>query len=300
MSWALRIAEIFANACSRTAVIRHVERHLLAPENLVAWSERPVRMLPIDAAVGVDHFWLEPDAKRHAEAVNVFDERIQAIRELASVNIPVRNGAGVVIARVEPAVVEHEALRAKARGVTRYVLEHFGLVVEVDRLPAIVVQGTRALRSWPGNDVVSDVTLERHRTSVQSGSGIGEIEGCRREFPARPRVDSRGVAELDLASPVRELFGHHAVAAGPAVVKRPCLALGVCRATCWHEESWKMLVAGSSRAVLAEADAWDPWRAVQLEFAAPTAGDVDHLVRVLCGRHDRSRQPEHADLACPI
>ena len=92
---------------------RHVQRFLLAAEDLVFGPQRPVGMGAVQVAVRVDHLWLKPDAERHAFAVHMVDQRPKTVRVFARVYFPVRQRRGVIIALAEPAIVQHKPLGPK-------------------------------------------------------------------------------------------------------------------------------------------------------------------------------------------
>ena len=69
------------------------------------------------------------------------------------------------------------------------------------------------------------------------------------------------------------------------------LAHGVCRSSARDDQRGEMFVACPPRAVFAVAHASGPRCAGQLKFAAPTARDIDHLVRELRRGHDGGSQP---------
>ena len=93
-------------------------------------------------------------------------------------------------------------------------------------------------------------------------------------------------AELDLAATVGQFLGHHAVPAGPGVVEREGLALGVGAALTGEDQIGRVFVPRPAGAGFAQADAGGPGGADQVKLADPLAGDVDHLalLRALAGR----------------
>ena len=102
------------------------------------------------------------------------------------------------------------------------------------------------------------------------------------------------MAPLHLPPPVRKLFGDHRMTARPAIVEPVARPLGVCGPRGRDQQSGEVFVARATRAVVARVDACPPRGAVQLEFTAPPARDVDHLCAKLRRGHDRCGKPVQA------
>ena len=168
-------------------------------------------------------------------------------------------------------------------------------MIEVDRLPAVVVHRARAAGPREPHDPVPQVALERHGAAVEAAAGSGHVERCGLEAGRRFGLRIRGMAELDLAPPVGQLLGDHPMAAGPAVMEAVGRAPGVGRPAAGDDESGEVLVPGAAGAVLAKARSGRPGRDVRPELAAPAPGEVDHLVGERGGRQHRRGQPGEAD-----
>ena len=108
------------------------------------------------------------------------------------------------------------------------------------------------------------------------------------------------MAELDLAAPVGKLLCDHAVAAGPAIVQGVRLSARIGAAAGGHDQRGEMFVPGAARAVVAGADASGPRCADGLEFIAPAAREIDHLVGQLRAGQGRRGQPVAQDRLCCI
>ena len=104
----------------------------------------PLGMLACHGRVLVDHFRLEPQAKLHAVALDVLDERREPVRPHVRADNPVAEARVVVAAIAKPAIVEHVALNTELRGAIREILETVEVMIEVDGLPD--VQGDGAVR----------------------------------------------------------------------------------------------------------------------------------------------------------
>ena len=103
----------------------------------------PVRVRAEQVAVGVDHLRLYPQAELHTQAVDVGDELAQAMGEFRLVGPPVTQGRAVVVAAVEPAVVQHEAFNAQCRRGCGQFLHGAGVDVEVEAFPGVQVHRPR-------------------------------------------------------------------------------------------------------------------------------------------------------------
>ena len=73
---------------------------------LPSWElHRPFGVRPIEIAVSVHHLRFDPKPKVHAVCVNVIDQRLQSVRKLCLVHIPVPKARMIVLALPEPPVV---------------------------------------------------------------------------------------------------------------------------------------------------------------------------------------------------
>ena len=120
-------------------------------------GEDPVGMGAREVRVQADHFRLDPKAEAHAERLDVIDQRLQALRIDPWIDGPVAEPGAAVVARAEPAVVEHEALGAKVGRARGKVLQDLQVVVEIDRLPAVVVHRPRRGSRVARHHVLADV-----------------------------------------------------------------------------------------------------------------------------------------------
>ena len=155
---------------------RHVERHLPASERLVGGAEHPFRMGAVEVRLPADHLRLEPQAERHSEAPHVVDQRAEPFGVLPRVDLPIAERGRVVVASPEPAVVEHEALGPEPGRARGEVLEYPEVMVEVHRLPTVVVHRAGAAGPRELHDPVSHVALEGHRAAVETTLGPDHVE----------------------------------------------------------------------------------------------------------------------------
>ena len=76
-------------------------------------GEHPLGMLTREPRIGAHHFGLNPQPKLHTAHDNSVSERVQSGGPAILVDGPVAQGAPVVGAPREPAIVEHETLNAQ-------------------------------------------------------------------------------------------------------------------------------------------------------------------------------------------
>ena len=102
-------------------VDREVERVLVAPGGRVGSGvgvlrEHPLRMLAREPRLRTHHLGLDPEAELHPAGDDGVGERVETGWPALGIDRPVTEGAAVVGAASEPAVVEHEALDAQLGG----------------------------------------------------------------------------------------------------------------------------------------------------------------------------------------
>jgi hypothetical protein len=73
----------------------------------------------------------KPDAERYAKPAHVINERCQTVGVFAHIDSQSDSARGVIVAVAEPAIVEHEAFRAKGC-VARRCLSDVEFVIEID------------------------------------------------------------------------------------------------------------------------------------------------------------------------
>ena len=209
--------------------------------------------------------------------------------------LAVAKAGGVVIARLEPAVVQHETLCPKRNGAVGDGGQGSKGVVEIDRLPAVVMHRAGCVGLRPRHDAVAQVTLETDGAAVQAGVGIGRVKRRSLEPGAGQGVAGSGVAELDLAAAVGQFLGQHAVTAGPAVVQGVRLSTRIGATAGGQDDRGEVFVPGAPGAVVAGADTGGPERRDGLEFVAPAPRKVDHLVGQLRAGQDGGGEPVTQD-----
>ena len=199
---------------------RKIENELIAREEqgTAFHLQHPVRMRAEEFGRGVHHFRLEPDAEFHAEASHMIDQRLEPIRILSAVDVPVAKTGGVVVAPPEPAVVQHEALDP-----------------QLCRRIGLGYQGLKAMV-----EVISFPGVERHRPRLHGTAGpIDQPTDCASEVLRIARqIEGRALVALTRSQPhfarleqfagmdeaaaiVEPVHRNHMIAA-PAEVQRRC------------------------------------------------------------------------------
>ena len=153
-----------------------VEDHLVAQlaARTVGEMDHPIGMRAIEVAIGVHHLGLDPKAEVHAEPVDVFDQRLEALREFLRIDEPVAQAGAIVVALAEPAVIHHEQLDSEFGGASRPV-------------PAVRLRRRRS-RSLPRNCRAPAAAAIR----LPPGRICSRSKRCsRREAPPKPVSENR-------------------------------------------------------------------------------------------------------------
>ena len=108
--------------------------------------ENPIRMFPINIAVGVQHLPLKPEPKLHTRGLDLLNESPETLRPNLIGHLPITKTLGVVSPRAEPTIVQNEALNANLLSDIGKLRELLEVVIEIHSFPK--VQSKR-----PGPDV---------------------------------------------------------------------------------------------------------------------------------------------------
>ena len=109
------------------------------------YHERPVRVLPVEAAVFIYHFRLDPDAELHPHSIDPADELSQAAAQLFLVDRPVAQPPELTVPVPEPAVVHDEHLDPQVRRLLSKLHQVLARKVKIKRFPAVQEDGADAL-----------------------------------------------------------------------------------------------------------------------------------------------------------
>ncbi len=134
----------------------HVQHALVAAEAAVPplGLDYPVRVGPIEVAVGVHHLRLVPYAEAEPLCVHPLDKALDAALQLVLVHLPVAQGLGVVVPGAEPAVVHHQHVHAQLLCLSGEVHQEVIVEVEHRRLPAVYQQGALLMGPLTAHEVV--------------------------------------------------------------------------------------------------------------------------------------------------
>ncbi len=104
-------------------------------------------MLAVKIRVRIHHLRLDPQSEVHPQRMNLVDQRLQPVRKLLRIYIPVAEAGMVVFALTKPSIVHHKAIDAKCRSF--FCERHLALFADVEfrRLPRVVDNWTRLRRS---------------------------------------------------------------------------------------------------------------------------------------------------------
>ena len=167
--------------------VGQVKQALAAPlaVGLVRDRHGPVGVRFVETAVDVHHLRLHPDAEVYAERPDLPAQPVQAARQLLFVGLPVAEGAGVVIALAEPAVVHDEQLDANVLPGPRQGYEAAFGDVEIAGLPTVEQHRPGLMLPSPPDDVLPHEKMQiaaQAREAVRGVAhhGLGRLKGLAR------------------------------------------------------------------------------------------------------------------------
>ena len=77
---------------------------------VLGMMENPVWMSSIELAVLVDHFWLNPKAKFHAQTMHLVNNACQTTWKLVQIDRPISQTSPLMVAVAKPAVIHDKEL----------------------------------------------------------------------------------------------------------------------------------------------------------------------------------------------
>ena len=109
------------------------------------YHKRPVRVLPVEAAVFIYHFRLDPDAELHPHIIDPADKLPESAAELFLVYRPVAQASELTVAVPEPAIVHDKHLDSQVRRLLSQLHQIIARKVKVKCFPAVQEDGADAL-----------------------------------------------------------------------------------------------------------------------------------------------------------
>ena len=208
---------------------RKIQHELIAPHGGLPsrHRQRPVRMCTVEIGIFADHFRLDPEANLQTKVVDLFQERLEAVRQLARIRCPIAEAAVIVIPMAEPAVVDDQHVYAQVFCLTRQI-EQFRLVkVEIHGLPAVEQNRPFGKRSIMAEDVLTEKAMADMGQPVKALRAVCKQQfGCLKAFSRRQtpgeavgvdaRYDAHGSAliQFDICAVIAGIDRHDAIA-GP-------------------------------------------------------------------------------------
>ena len=216
---------------------------------------------------------------------------------------PVAETGAVVAAAAEPAVVEHEALDADAGGRVGQRPQVVEVGLEVDRLPRVEHDGTRAASGGPGAPAGCGGGGARGRRGRRS-SGRRRPSGRHTSRPGARRT-SPGAS----SSPPPRTAWWRPAPSGSASTRCSWLPLhAVCTAQTspWRQskpgraghQQQRGVVTGAAAAARPQVRAVVEAAALRRALAAPAAGEVEHLVGAQRQRQDGAQRGDVERARC--
>ena len=167
-------------------------------------------MVAEQVALLADHLRLHPQAEVKAQSLHVFAQAAQAAGQLAGVLLPVAQGGGVVLTAPEPAVIQHQQLRAQGLGLLAQGQQLAAVYFEIHGLPAVHQHGALPVLPLAANDVAADEAVHLHAHAAEAGDGehadgLGRVEAL-----AGAQAPCEAVHALDDADAAVWPLLHHA------------------------------------------------------------------------------------------
>ena len=266
-------------------------------------DQRPALQLqcPVGAgaeqvAVGVDHLRLHPQAELHAQPVDMGHQRAQTIGELAGVGPPVAQRGAVVVAAVEPAVVDDETLHAHGGGGIGQFHHLGGLQVEVEAFPGVQVHRARPHGAAGPGDALAQRSVEVGGQAVQPlGAAAGQqLRALQLRTRRQPHLARRQpFAELPLVLGIGQPFDGLLAVARPGqvgAVDQAGIAGGARRG---DHRAGKAVLRGAAAPVLAPPQAARQRVGHGHELVHVLAGEAAHAVAAAGQRQRAGGQPLH-------
>ena len=246
----------------------------------------------VEVAIRIDHLGFHPEAEIHAEAVDVVDQRGQAVGEFLGIHGPIAQAGVVVVARAEPAIVHHEALHAQFRGLVGERLLSRLIDGELGGFPRVVEHRAQARRSAARHYVSRSKRCSMRDASPKPPSRVARVKGRRLQgFAGRQRIaEIEGIETArDAHLLVRGLFDGQPPVPAPADGAEPHPAALFVGAPFVDGEPWIGLVRGVAAAALDHLHTGVDRFLVDLPLARPAAGQVGEAVPFATGQSSMCR-----------
>ena len=271
----------------------HVQHQLVTRRDQRTASDlqRPVRVSTIELAVRIDHLRLDPEAEFHTKPGHVVSQRAKAVRILHIVRPPVAQAAGVVIATVEPAIVEHEAFDPGLGGGIGQVLQRSLVVIEIEAFPGVEVDRARAHRTAGPVHSRADRGVEVLRHAIGIG-GAGREHFRRGQHLARGKPHFAGhqrLTQLPLPAAIFDPVDQLAMVARPGELRAIGRAIGM------DHSPRHAIVRGQPAPVLAPPLAAGELVLDRHEFGIVPPGERPDPPGMVGQRQNRRGQPQHVE-----
>ena len=226
-----------------------IQNHLVPPDGRLPPrnAQGPVRMRPIEIRIFAHHLRLDPEAELQALVLNLADQAAEAVRELAEIRCPVAQGAVVLIAVAEPAVVQNQKLHAELFCAFRQAQQQRLVKGQICRLPAVEQDGAFSPDPRAAAEVAADeaVELPRERAEAVGCEAQKQLRGVkgrsRLQCPAEEAFSDAG-DDAERAGLIQFQLGP--VVTGIAEHQAAALALVLIGFMITEDDKWIVLVAG--------------------------------------------------------
>ena len=142
--------------------VREIQNKLVSAENRLParYSERPVRMLPVEIAVHIHHLGLYPNSEFNPLRINLFDYFSKTFAKLFLIHGPIAKAGIVVVSLSEPAVVHDNHLYSKLHGLVCQSQKILSLEVEIESFPAVYEHRTLLVSPLSPADMLPDTAVQ--------------------------------------------------------------------------------------------------------------------------------------------
>ena len=280
---------------------RKIKHQLISAKSRFSfgYANCPIRMRPIQLAVGIDTFGLKPKPELHPHTVNGFGERIDSARKLFAVDSPIAKSRVIVVSFSKPSVIENEHLDAQPFCFPRKGQELAAVKIEKRGFPIVDYDGTLNILKFRSNDMTIHKIMHICRKRIDAVLRIAHhrlrrIKAlARRKLPEETmRIDTAHHAKRIVIS----LFNGGIMIAAVNEIEAVNLSPLLIRALCFQKECGIMTVGGATRCGIVNENAVRHFSLMDMRFLCPTAVKRQHSV--ICRGHIKHKAHQFSDIYC--
>ena len=261
---------------------REVQHELAARADgrLPGDGKRPVRVAAVELAVLADHLRLHPDAEFQPERVDLRDQLAERAAELFLVHRPVAEGAQIVPALAEPAVVHHQHLDAEIGRLAGQRQQGLAAEVEIGGLPTVEQDRAVRVAVLSAADMAADAAVQPPAQCAEAFRAIAQDDlRAGQALAGLQRIGKLLLSETHLQAGLAELIppGLGAEAAAPQQLHRPAASGGLGSIEIGEDNEGIVLMGGIAAAAADDGLAGGNRRALRLTLHGPAAAKADQI-----------------------